>query len=349
FVTLLSFWVTFPQREDLVAKKGWDLPPKIVTLGPYTVTKWEKGKQIVFERNASYYGAKPRVEHVVALIEPVNETARKLFFDGKIDALLNVTAEDLVDFTPDSGKQLRQFEYLATVFLAFNAAHRPTASAELRRAIAQVLDRSGLQAALKGGQSPADSLIPKGIAGYEPMSMPVSIDQAKLALLAAGYKSAADVPPLSVLCIEGRLTPVAEYVRSQLSRGLDLKVDLKCVAPAEYAKLRKAGKFQMVIAQWGADYPDASSFMEIFLSDAESNYTGWRNPRYDRLVNVAGGTLTVLERLKTYSEAQRILLQDDAVIVPLYYPKITALLSASVSEFEINALNYLFFKRIGLK
>ena len=131
--------------------------------------------------------------------------------------------------------------------------------------------------------------------------------------------------------------------------ALDLNLEIKAVQPAEYAKLRKAGKFQMVISQWGADYPDASSFMELFLSDSDANYTNWKSPRYDRLVNSAGGSLKVLERLKTYAEAQKILLQDDAVIIPLYYPKITALLGSAISEMEINPLNYMFFKRIILK
>ncbi|MBI3556552.1 MAG: hypothetical protein HY074_09840 [Deltaproteobacteria bacterium] len=175
FVTLLSFWVTFPQREDLVKKKGWDLPPQLVTLGPYKITKWTVGKEIEFERNSLYYGRAPSVEHVKAIIEPDAEKARRLFAENKIDVLLDVSADDLVEFSPDSGKVLRQFDYISSVFVAFNTQASPFAKTDLRRAIAQALNRSGIPATLKGGQTPAESLIPKGIAGYESMSMPISV------------------------------------------------------------------------------------------------------------------------------------------------------------------------------
>ncbi len=349
FMTLLSFWVTFPQREDLVKKKGWNLPPRLVTLGPYKVTSWTVGKEIAFERNALYYGTAPSVAHVKAIIEPDAEKARKLFAENKIDVLLDVTNDDLVDYSPETGKVLRQFDYISSVFVAFNTLASPFQKSDVRRAIAQGLDRNGIPAALKGGQIPAESLIPKGIAGYESMSMPISIEGARLALQSSGYKSASEVPPITILCLANKHRAAAEYIRATMRTALDLNLEIKAVQPAEYARLRRNGKYQMVISQWGADYPDASSFMELFLSDSDANYTHWKNPRYDRLVNSAGGSLKVMERLKTYADAQKILLQDDAIIIPLYYPKITALLGPGVSELEINPLNYMFFKRIILK
>lgn len=370
FLSLLSFWVTFPQRDDLLKKKGWDQPPKLVVLGPYVPTRWEKGKEIVFARNPSYNGEAPKVERIVAKIEPDAARARKLFADDKIDALLNVSTEDLVGFSASgaaAGQTLKRFDYLATVFLAFNlnpasapknaqsarkvrATSSTLINSELRRAIGLALDRSGIPAALSGGQVPADSLMPKGLDAYDPGSgIDADADQAKRALLAAGYSSGGEVPPLSILCIEGALTHAAEYVRDKLHSTLGLNVLIRSVTPGEYVRARKAGDFQMLIAQWGLDYPDASSLFELFLSDTDSNYTGWKNTRYDTLVKNAGGSLKILDRLTAYSEAQRLLVQDSRVVVPLFYPKITALLGPHVRELEINPLNYFFFKRLVLR
>jgi oligopeptide transport system substrate-binding protein len=313
------------------------------------MTKWLKGKEIDFDRNPTYYGKAPAVAHVVAYIEPSAEKARRLFYDDRLDVLLDVTAADLVDFSPASGRQLKQFDYIAAVFLTFNTTNPPFVSSDLRRAVAQAFDRSGLQAALKGGQVPADSLIPRGIAGYEKAALQFSPDQARQSLQAAGFKSPSTVPPLSLLAIQNLHTALAEYIKETLRRTLDVNVAINYEAPAEYVKSRKAGHYHMMIWQWGADYPDASSFMELFLSENPVNTTGWKNVQYDRLVTSAGGSLKVLDRLKAYSEAQRLLLQQDAVVVPLYYPKITALLAPTVRELDINALNYLFFKRIVMK
>lgn len=353
FLTLLSFWVTFPQREDLVATKGWDQPPKLVTLGPYKVSKWEKGKQILFERNPTYYGPAPQVASVQAIIEPELAKRRKLFADNKIDALLNVSTEDILAHstsTSTTGKQLRQFDYLATVFLAFNVrAQGGVPNAGLRRAIGHALDRSKIPAYLQGGQVPASSLVPKGIAAFDPaVGITPDIDAAKTILHKSGLGSKA-LPKLSLIYIDGPFTRTAEYVRDTLKSALGLEVELKRLPLSAYLKARRSGRFQSAIVQWGADYPDASSFLELFVSDAAANYTGWKNAEYDKLIKFAAGSLKVLDRLQAYTDAQKLLTQEDSVVLPLYYPKNTALIDAKVSEFEINPLNYLFFKRIKLK
>lgn len=350
FVSLLSFWVTFPQREDRVAAKNWADPTKIVVVGPYKITRWARKKEIVFERNPLYYGPPPPLSKIEAVVEPDDIKARKLLLDGKIDALLHITTEDILALGPsDNTRILRQFDYLSTVFLAFNVRANPFNKPEFRKAIAQALDRSGVPSALRGGEQQADSLVPKGMTGYEQSTWPISVTEARMSLLNAGYRSPAEVPPITILSTRDMMRGAAEYVQKTLRSILDVNFEIKALEPQEYVKTRRSGHYQAVLTKWGADYPDASSFMELFLSDNPYNYTGWRNARYDSLVKEAGRSLKILDRLRAYSDAQRILLHDDAVIVPLYYPKITALVSNRVAEFDITPLNYFFFKRLVMK
>ncbi|MBI3554902.1 MAG: peptide ABC transporter substrate-binding protein [Deltaproteobacteria bacterium] len=337
FPTLLSFWVTFPQREPMNAQHP-------VTLGPYLLTKWEQGREMIFERNPGYYGARPQLEKVRAIIEPDDKAARKLLQDGKIDALLEVNTQDIANSSRDV---LRQFDYLAVDYLAMNVAFKPLSDLNLRRAIALALDRGNIGAVLSGGQQAADSLVPKGLAGYDPAtSLPPSIDGARQAVLKAGYRGPTDVPSLSIVARKGVQAQAAEYVRDILKARLGLAVTVNAVEPGEFKKYLKSSGLQLYIGHWGADYPDASSFMEVLLSTSVNNYTRWRNPAYDQLVREAGDSTKVWDRLTAYSEAQKILMRKDVVVVPLYYPKIAALVSHAVSAFEITPLNYLFFKRI---
>ncbi len=337
FVSLLSFWVTFPQRAPMNSKH-------LITLGPYLLERWEQGKQLVFKRNPTYYGAAPSVETVRAIIEPDDKKARQLFQSSQIDALLEVNTQDIAN-SPQ--KVLRQFDYLAVDFLAMNVATGPLSNLELRRAIALALDRSDIGAALQGGQFPAQSLIPRGIAGYDQTgALAVSVDEARRALLKAGYRSGSAVPPLTLVARQGTQADAAGYVRDVLQRQLGLKITVKGVAPGEFKKILKSEAFNLYVGHWGADYPDAASFMEIMLSTSANNYTNWKNVSYDHFVAKAGDTVEVLERLKNYAAAQKILLQRDVVLVPLFYPKITVLVSSAIAAFEVSPLNYLFFKRI---
>lgn len=347
FITLLSFWVTFPQRED----------PRI-TLGPYRLSEWKRGKEITFERNETYHAEKPSVARVRGIVERDAAKARELLRAQKIDALLEVSNSDIVgarasgthDHAAAENWQLKQFNYLAVTYLAFNLKSPRSKNAALRKAIAHALDRAQIPATLQGGQVPALSLIPKGLIGHdESASLPVDNKAAFDALTKAGLGSIAKRPELKLIARQGMQTEAANYVSQLLSAKLALKVVVQSIAPTDFKAKLKEGKHDLFIGHWGADYPDASSFMEILLSSSASNYTGWKNADYDKLVTTAGGSLVVLERMKLYLQAQRLAMAEDTVLVPLYYPRITALVRNNVAAFEVSPLNYLFFKRIALK
>jgi ABC-type oligopeptide transport system substrate-binding subunit len=54
------------------------------------------------------------------------------------------------------------------------------------------------------------------------------------------------------------------------------------------------------------------------------------------------------KRAKAYAEAERILLERDVVIYPLYYRKNTAVVGRRLNRFSISPLNYLFLKDVDL-
>jgi len=77
--------------------------------------------------------------------------------------------------------------------------------------------------------------------------------------------------------------------------------------------------FSSFLTSWSADYPDSDSFLSIFLSDSGNNRTGWKNSSFDEKVIRARYLQNSKEREKLYFEMQKILIQDEAVIVPLYH------------------------------
>ena len=84
----------------------------------------------------------------------------------------------------------------------------------------------------------------------------------------------------------------------------------------------------------------------MFSSQSGTNYTGWKGAEYDKHLAEASSTLDMAARLAAYGKAEKILVQDQAVILPLFYKKNTVLLGPKVREFQISPLNYLFLKRV---
>jgi oligopeptide transport system substrate-binding protein len=82
---------------------------------------------------------------------------------------------------------------------------------------------------------------------------------------------------------------------------------------AEYDKSYTIGK-----EGWGADYNDALSFLELFISDSPYNKSRYKSEEYDAILKKAAG-LSGDERLYVLQEAEKVLIEQDMVIAPTFY------------------------------
>lgn len=356
FVSLFSFWSTFPIREDLMKKfkAQWSKPENLVTLGPYKIKRWEVGKSIEFTKNPLFHEWKNNAsstppDFIEGVIVTQDSEARTSFINQKIDALFGITTADLTTILTQTRRkwQVRHFDYLATAFLGFNCKAKPLDSPLVRKAIAQAIERKKFSSILGGGQVEAHSFIPRGLLGFDPKAaLPYSIPGAKQLLNQSSLQGPSRIPPLELIAIKGDHEKAAFYLKKILHDSLGLEIRVTALEPGAFFKQRKLGQFHLYVGQWGADYPDAASFMEILLSQSSNNHMRWKNLEYDNLIEKAGSTLNVLERQQYYTLAQNLALQKEAVLVPLFFPKITVLLQPHIAQFDVTPLNYLFFERI---
>jgi oligopeptide transport system substrate-binding protein len=59
---------------------------------------------------------------------------------------------------------------------------------------------------------------------------------------------------------------------------------------------------------WFGDYADPNTFLDVFMSRAANNATGWSDPAYDAMVTEANATLDPAERLKKLAASEARLL-----------------------------------------
>lgn len=354
FLHIPSFWVTFPIRKDLIDKLGpqkWAIPGKIATLGPYLLSDWKKGKSIELKKNPNYYASsepqfQSAVDQVSIVFEPSDKTARKMFSEQKIDFLLNATTEDIAQ----AKGNVRHYPYLATYYLAFNVKSGPLKDLRIRRALALSVDREAIPSVLQGGQISAKGWIPPGMEGYGTDSaVSGSVYEARGELVRAGYPEGKSFPKIKIWIerFDG-----AEALGEHLARGfkekLGITVDPIVASPEEFLKARKEGRAPIFVGHWGADYPDPANFLEVFASFSGANFTSWKNADYDKYLSAARNTLDTGTRLNFYGAAEKLLLQKEIVILPLFYKRNAVVLGAKIKDLNISPLNYLFFKSIVL-
>ena len=133
--------------------------------------------------------------------------------------------------------------------------------------------------------------------------------------------------------------------RWQEELGIQVQIDSK----PRYETL--IGEYSMLLDGWSADFPDPDNF----LGQSSFNYylrkIGWEDPEYDRLIETAAGLQDRKQRLALYRQADRRVVVELAVILPIFYPTGAGLTLAKpwVKNLKTNLLNWEYYQDIVIE
>lgn len=349
FLHLVASPATFPLRKDLVEKYGndWVSPEHLVTLGPYRIGEWAQGDRIVLKAYAGYHGTSPKIGTVICRLISEPLTAYTFYENGGLDIIPR-------DLPPSFARRLqthpdyRSGPKLAESYLLFNVHRAPFDKAENRRAFIAAMNREELAAYFEGSQTAMSSWIPPGLLGYDP-----NLGVKGESRVAKGFPR----KPLTVR-FSGSDTwnLVFQSLERRMEEKLGTKAKLEQMESKDFQKLlgemagTKPPRFdalpQVMLLSWVADYPDPHNFMNVFTSTSENNYMGWKNARYDELVEKAVSTADETSRARYYSLAQRLLLEEEAVFMPLFLNGHQALVRSSLHGVNLNVLDKWYFQNV---
>jgi oligopeptide transport system substrate-binding protein len=172
FLYLTSFFTYFPIPREAVEKHGdkWTRPENIVCNGPFVLKEWVPNDHLLAERNPTYWDvAKVKQPQIRFLVMDNVSTGFNQFRSGQSDYIDTVPLEFVDELKKDP--DFHSIPYLTTYYYSFNVTHKPLDDKRVRRALALSIDRETITAKiLKGGQTPAYSMVPPGLAGYTPQT-----------------------------------------------------------------------------------------------------------------------------------------------------------------------------------
>ncbi len=173
---------------------------------------------------------------------------------------------------------------------ATNVRHR-----KLRQAFATAIDvKKFVQVIFNNRYTPANSLIPPGVAGHNDKPYPYEYDlaRAKQMIAEAGYPEGRtpDGSPLRLTMIMAGSGSTdarqeADFFEESL-RAIGVELVVQQLSFAEYLRREHDGETQVFIAGWVIDYPDAQNFLQLFYGPNKCpgiNATNYQNPEFDRL------------------------------------------------------------------
>lgn len=354
FLHLTSESPFFPVKKEVIEKHGsrWTRPEHIVSSGPYKMTEWSVGQRIVLKKNPHHWNAKNiDIEKIVALPLNNKQTAVNLFRQGKLDWTgMNGAPNALVpSFRRDPN--FRTHPAFITYFYRINTTRPPLDDKRVRQALALAIDRKTLvEKITRGGELPADSLVPPETGDYRSPKSIISKDhkknlaKARALMKEAGFPGGKGFRKLELQYDTKELHKrVAQAIQEMWRTGLGIEVEPVNKEWKVYLKQQKAMEFDISRSGWLGDYPDPASFLELMTSSSGNNQTGYTNPKYDKLFALSAKEVDPAKRRKLLQDAEALILEDLPVI-PIYTYSSFGFLRPEVKGFEPNLVDRPFIR-----
>lgn len=340
FLGLTSFYTFYPVHQATVeGNEAWAADANtMVTNGPFTLTTWTTGSEMGWTKNEKYWdAANIKLTNVTASIVNSGATETASYQGGEIDYAGAPTGEIPTDqiqpLSQQFADEFKLTDIASTYYYEFNTKEKPFNNVKIRKAFAMAIDRQSLiDNVTKAGQTPAYGFVPTSIAGLNNQSFrdehPDSeyfkedAAQAKT-MLEEGMKEEGytTLPPITLLYnTSENHQKLALAVADMWKTNLGVEIETKNEEWSVFLESRKTGNFQIARAGWSADYNDPMTYMDMFVSGGGNNNTGYADPAYDALIDGAykGGN-DPEKRMQDMAAAEKMLIQDNMVIMPVYY------------------------------
>ena len=296
--------------------------------------------EVTLAGNPDYWAGPPAIGTVHLLTTIGGRSPVAAFEAGDVD-VIDIAASDAawIRYDPTLGPQLRAVPSLSLTYLGFDTSRPPFDDVRVRRAFGAAVDwRRILPLVISGGQAPADSMVPPGIAGvadhdWWPVHDPAG---ARQLLAEAGYPGGAGFPAVDLAQCCG---PGAGAIAADLQA--ELGVTVRVVSVVGHFQRLETDPPPMWMLGWVADYPGANDFLGVLLgTGSSSDYGRWSSPAFDAAIADALATRDPTVAATAYERALA-LVRDDVPVVPLTSSNSWALTSTALLGAGENGLGIL--------
>lgn len=381
----LSFLVPIP---DPFLKDQNLLNNEAVGTGPYQLSHWNKGSQILLTKNNRYHKQNyptsgdrysnelnllqdagkslPFIKNINFQIMTESQTRWLNFQSDNIDFLVlgkdqfKTAIGPLGKLTPELRKKGVKVQVSPTLtywWLAFNMKDRILGkNIHLRRAIAHAVDiENFIKLFTNNTGQIANSIYPPGIFGYNPSqkrAYSYNLEIAKKELELAGYKNANGLPEFTFDVRGGSTTSrqMAEYIQKELAK-INIKIKISTNTFPGFLKKQKNGDLQFWLDGWALDYPDSENVLQLLHSKNSvpgPNATSFSNSEVDKKIDLIAALPNDTQKQVLMSQVEEIV-NNELPWVMLYYSRNHILISPKIKNFKYNDIIYNYFKYLNVK
>ncbi|GAA0124670.1 peptide ABC transporter substrate-binding protein [Clostridium sp. CTA-19] len=341
FLNLTYFKVMQPQRKDILEKYGDKYGTEAETMmscGPFKMKEWVHNNKVELEKNPEYWDAE-NVKLEKATMKIIKETSSAMneLYNGSLD-MATVTKPEWIKKFDESGN----FEILkgydgSSAYMFFNHKDQYFQNAKIRKAFMLATDREGMCETLyKKLAEPALAWCPPAVfIGDEEYRKKIEFNPVEelkkenpdaKALFIEGLKELGLDPDPSKHTItflqagtDATSKEFADFEQQNFQNVLGVNIKSEFCEWAVFQSREEQLDYQIASMGWTGDYNDPMTFFDMWMSTAGVVHNGWKNEKYDEIIQKTTKTIDPEERAKLFAEAEKMLVYDEAVFSPTVY------------------------------
>ena len=311
---------------------GWSTAAgSLWTDGPYVLESWSHGREIILQKNPYWYDAAlVSIERIHLVMIADVPSALDEYRKGNLDSLdpfggLGADDLDTLREDPVLSKQVQTVPTLCTHYYGFNTTKPPFNELLVRKAFTAAIDRDTVATSIVKLGDPARWFTRPGLYSSGTLSdtlgIPFNANLARDYLKQAGYDGRVKRLPAITLGVNSsdEHEQIAEAIVQMWKNNLGVDVRVNKLDWKGYLQQLRTDPPQIFRLGYCAYYPDAANFGDVFRSKSPDNFTHWASPAYDQNVDTAAREVDIGKRRAAYRAADKLLVEDNAIIAPLWW------------------------------
>lgn len=301
---------------------GGELVESPVGTGPYMLSEWTRGESLTLVRNENYWGDPAPMQTVVFRWNAEGSARLNELRAGTVDGIDNPSPDDYEGIREDEALVLYDRPGTNVFYIGLNNVFEPLDNVQVRQALAMAVDRQRLvDNFYPKGSLVATQFMPPSIFGFTPEVTWYEFDPetARTMLAEAGYPDGFEMT-LSYRDVFRSYLPepglVAVDIKEQLEQNLGLTVTINVMESGAFIDASDAGELEMYLLGWGADYPDATNFLDFHFGATASDQFGNKHPEITEPLARAAALADPALRLPIYVEANQAI-KDLVPMIPV--------------------------------
>ena len=301
-----------------------------VGTGPFRFVSWERGNEVVVERNEDYWLTRPNLDGATFRAIPERSVAAIELESGDMDLVQNMVATDVVRLQEDEDITIDLTSTLSYYYLAFNTTSGPLADARVRQALLYAIPMTDIVNSIfqeVGAERAYTSFAPNN-AAYDPELVAdfpeYDLERARALLTEAGYPDGFSTTLYTPT--DSARRQLGELLQAALSL-VGVQVEVQSVEFGTLLPLTYTGDAPMWILGWTSGTDPNNYAYDMFHSDPAAweadgvtfNTARYSNPRVDELLEQARALTDMEARIPLYHEIARIVFLEDVAHIAAYH------------------------------